>query len=179
MAEFAYNSSVSRTTGRSPCSLSRFWPLSEGRRDSPNTFLQMEEQHTYIEKADHISDLWGFLIWQDLDFITSVLCSVRQWVVILMCLLFVLHAQFRYIAIWTCWCIVACYKFIFGTGMPIIALAFAGRLRFIFCWQWTRVAYLTKHQTSSRLSTLLRMKTKRKRIAGSAPLPSVSILQGE
>lgn len=60
MAEFAYNSSVSRTTGRSPCSLSRFWPLSEGRRGSPNTFLQMEEQHTYIEKADHISDLWGF-----------------------------------------------------------------------------------------------------------------------
>lgn len=62
MAEFAYNSSVSRTTGRSPCSLSRFWPLSEGRRDSPNTFLQMEEQHTYIEKADHISYLWGFFI---------------------------------------------------------------------------------------------------------------------
>ncbi|KAK1392959.1 hypothetical protein POM88_012015 [Heracleum sosnowskyi] len=33
-----------------------------GRRDNPNTFLQMEEQHTYIEKADHISDLWGFFI---------------------------------------------------------------------------------------------------------------------
>ena len=49
---------------------------------------------------------------------------------------------------------------VFGTGMPIIALAFAGRLRFLFCWQWTRVAYLTKHQTSSRLYMLLRMKTK-------------------
>ena len=48
---------------------------------------------------------------------------------------------------------------VFGTGMPIIALAFAGRLRFLFCWQWTRVAYLTKHQTSSRLYMLLRMKT--------------------
>lgn len=78
MAEFAYNSSVSRTTGRSPCSLSRFWPLSEGRRGSPNTFLHLAAKPNPKWK---VSFLWGNYL--SILYIRSVSTGVnliiRRW----------------------------------------------------------------------------------------------------